>query len=371
MDSGHSPVPVAAAQRARQVVSPLAARYLHVAGEDRMTQLTLKQLEIFHAIVVAGSISQANRSLGLSQPTVSQQLAKLEETLGVQLVLRGRAGAIRLTSAGTHWLKVARSVLGTLDEAMQTHNASFEPTRVALRFGTTPSLRGRFAEAAARMSLELNCFSRFDFVWALSSTELVEMINTRSLDIGVVSGASVLGQRSTLHVETLCQDRISWIVPCGIPDQVIAEAVATRTAPPQPYSALTRYVDVTSLVPWHDRTDNWYREMLPFATPFFGCMTHHVAVDFVAAGIATCHAPMSLVPNLPAQVRNRVKIFDLEEIMREVVLVMPKHLATLRPFKLFSERIGDFIRETYGSGDSGEDLRPIPGTRAAPLKAAE
>ena len=40
--------------------------------------ITLKQLQIFQAVVVAGSITKASRRVGLSQPSISQQLAKLE-----------------------------------------------------------------------------------------------------------------------------------------------------------------------------------------------------------------------------------------------------------------------------------------------------
>ena len=44
--------------------------------------ITLKQLQIFRAVVIAGSITKASRRVGLSQPSISQQLAKLEERLG-------------------------------------------------------------------------------------------------------------------------------------------------------------------------------------------------------------------------------------------------------------------------------------------------
>lgn len=337
----------------------------------RDMQLTLKQLEIFHSIVVAGSISRATRLLKLSQPTVSQQLAKLEQTLGAQLVRRGRSGSITLTAAGDHWLRVATQVLGTLDEATQTHRATFDENHLVLRFGTTPSLRGRFAEVAAQTVLDLDCFSRFDFVWALTSNDLVEMINTRSINIGVVSAASVEGQKTSLYVEHLCDDRVVWVVPAAIPDEVLIESLATGTAPPKRFDALSRYVDVTSYVPWHARSEDWYRSTLPFASPFFGCATHQAAVDFVAAGLATCHSPMSLLPNLPSPVRERIKVFDLEEILREVVLVMPKQLVSLKPFMMFRARIADYIRRNYDTPAATNDIPPLPWRAQSGVRAAE
>lgn len=54
--------------------------------------ITFRQLEIFRWVVVAGSITKASHRIGLSQPSISQQLAKLEEMLNVQLINRNRTG---------------------------------------------------------------------------------------------------------------------------------------------------------------------------------------------------------------------------------------------------------------------------------------
>jgi molybdate transport repressor ModE-like protein len=56
--------------------------------------ITLKQMQIFRAVVIAGSITKASRRVGLSQPSISQQLAKLEERLGTQLINRNRTGTV-------------------------------------------------------------------------------------------------------------------------------------------------------------------------------------------------------------------------------------------------------------------------------------
>lgn len=63
-------------------------------------KISLKHLDTVHAIVTADSISGAKRVLLLSQPTISQRLAKTEEELGARLVSRGRAGKLTLTLAG-------------------------------------------------------------------------------------------------------------------------------------------------------------------------------------------------------------------------------------------------------------------------------
>ena len=82
---------------------PVIDKVNPIAAETRMMDITLKQLQIFRAVVVSGSITKASRRLVLSQPSISQQLAKLEERLGAQLILRNRTGTVSLTPAGAYW----------------------------------------------------------------------------------------------------------------------------------------------------------------------------------------------------------------------------------------------------------------------------
>lgn len=62
----------------------------------------MENIAAIHSLVTAcetGSLSAAARRLGITQPAVSQQIAALERSLGLVLVIRGRNG-IRPTEAG-------------------------------------------------------------------------------------------------------------------------------------------------------------------------------------------------------------------------------------------------------------------------------
>src|SRR5690554_3280226 len=61
---------------------PDEIHYRTLSGSTDVQDITLKQLEIFNAVVVAGSITKASRRIDLSQPSISQQLAKFEARLG-------------------------------------------------------------------------------------------------------------------------------------------------------------------------------------------------------------------------------------------------------------------------------------------------
>lgn len=323
--------------------------------------LSFKQIEIFYAVVVSGSISNAMGLTGLAQPTISQQMAKMEKLLGQQLFHRNRTGIIELTPAGEYWYRAATELLSKRDALLAYHHAHFASDQLVLRFGTTPSLRGSFVKEIGRQAVNGNHFSRCEFVWALTSSEVVDLLEAHKINCAIVSASTVDHRQSTLSVEPLFRDRIVWTVPRDLPDEMVAEALATGSMPHPEQAPLTRYVNVVPLVPWHDQTQDWYRSYLPEATPFFSCQTHEVAAGFVAAGLATTHSPSSLIPNLSEQVLSRVKFYDLGRFGRDVVFVMPRHLQSLRAFTEFRAGLSGFVQQRYADGAIAAELLPLPG----------
>lgn len=61
--------------------------------------LNYNHLHYFHIAAAEGSVAAAADRLGVTQPTVSEQLRALERTLGVNLFVRTKAG-LKLTDAG-------------------------------------------------------------------------------------------------------------------------------------------------------------------------------------------------------------------------------------------------------------------------------
>ena len=59
-----------------------------------LRQLTLKQLRGFEAVVNAGSVSNAAKTLHLTPPAVSLQLRDLEQATGIPLLERGESGLV-------------------------------------------------------------------------------------------------------------------------------------------------------------------------------------------------------------------------------------------------------------------------------------
>ena len=88
-------------------------------AEGLIRHVTLRQLQIFEAVVRLGGYTRAGEALHLTQPTVSMQIKKLSEALGLPLIEQvGRR--IHPTAAGRDVYMVAQEVLGKMVELGDT-----------------------------------------------------------------------------------------------------------------------------------------------------------------------------------------------------------------------------------------------------------
>src|SRR5712671_6026783 len=86
--------------------------------------LELRHLRYLVAVAEAGTFTRAAGRLFIAQPTLSQQIGRLEQLVGTRLLHRGRDG-VRLTTAGAVLLDAARDVLSRVDQAVsQTRQAA-------------------------------------------------------------------------------------------------------------------------------------------------------------------------------------------------------------------------------------------------------
>lgn len=68
------------------------------------------RLKVFMAVAETGSFTKAAKSIGISQPAVSQNINALEKEIGTPLILRAK-GEASLTSAGAVFLEYASRIL--------------------------------------------------------------------------------------------------------------------------------------------------------------------------------------------------------------------------------------------------------------------
>ena len=90
------------------------------------------------AAAETGTFREAAAQCGVSQPTLSAQLAKLEDELDQLLLERGRRG-VRLTEAGRQAVEHARAILASADRLREACRSCGEPLAGELRLGVIPT----------------------------------------------------------------------------------------------------------------------------------------------------------------------------------------------------------------------------------------
>jgi LysR family nitrogen assimilation transcriptional regulator len=120
--------------------------------------MDLKQLQYFVSVVETGGFSRAASALNLAQPSLSRQIALLEEELEQRLLIRTGRG-VQPTEAGAALLQHARNMLDTArraqSELRDLHSSPSGriavglPPRVAVRIGVplVQRFRARFPRA--------------------------------------------------------------------------------------------------------------------------------------------------------------------------------------------------------------------------------
>ncbi len=124
--------------------------------------LDLRHLEIFARVVQEGGITQAAKSLGLTQPTVSGHIRSLESEAGAVLLHRG-GGRAKPTAAGELLWRYARQICEQKAQAQVELDRFLGLRQGELRIGasTTPAtyylppFLARFAQQHPAIAIEL------------------------------------------------------------------------------------------------------------------------------------------------------------------------------------------------------------------------
>lgn len=102
--------------------------------------MNLRDLEYLVALDTHHHFRKAAEACYVSQPTLSGQLKKLEQHLGIQLVERGRRQRVLLTPAGEKIVAKARRMLQTAQEIEQLAQLAQDPLRGDLKLSVIPTL---------------------------------------------------------------------------------------------------------------------------------------------------------------------------------------------------------------------------------------
>jgi DNA-binding transcriptional LysR family regulator len=173
-----------------------------------MDRPTLAQLETLRRIARLRSFSRAARSLGVSQPAVSQQIAALQRCLGLKLVdvVRNRP---ELTEAGRFVAERAELVGREISALLRDAGEFEQAQRGTLRFAATrtigsyvmPSLLAAFRQTHPKVTLSV----------AIGNTsDVATAVREGSSPFGLVEGPV---DDDALELTAFARDRLVLVVP--------------------------------------------------------------------------------------------------------------------------------------------------------------
>jgi LysR family hydrogen peroxide-inducible transcriptional activator len=173
---------------------------------------TLRQLQYVIAVADELSFRRAAQRCHVSQPSLSAQLALLEDALGVRLFERDRRGVL-LTPAGHDLVTRARRVLLEASDLVAAAARAGDPLHGTLRIGVIPTCSPYLLPSVTPL-LRAN-FSRLTVQWIEDKTEpLMARLATGALDAALVALEAPLGD---VEHETIAKDPFVLVAPQGHP----------------------------------------------------------------------------------------------------------------------------------------------------------
>lgn len=170
---------------------------------------SLAALDVLVATDTHGSISAAARSLGISQPSASSTLRRLERSLGLEIVARSTRGS-HLTEEGRAVAVWARTVLDASDALERAAAALREGPAHRVRVAASmtiaehlvPRWLARLTTAEDRGRPEVELIVR-------NSHDVMDLVLSGAADLGFVEGSTV---RRGLRSRTVQRDSLAVVV---------------------------------------------------------------------------------------------------------------------------------------------------------------
>jgi DNA-binding transcriptional LysR family regulator len=317
-----------------------------------VSDLTLRQLQILWTVAHAGSVTRAAKQLDMRQPSVSQQISKMERLLGGKLV-RFVNNEMRLTPAGEFLVGEAGRILGAVDHAKAGLSEFFSGHRARIVVGALPSLARNILMPTYARLLEAKGGYFLDVV-EMTPREAIEQLHGRMIDMALISGYAAATRLSAgLRHLVLLEDAQFLAVPREVSD-LTEVAEPEQTLPERQWKVLNRTIRYAFASEHSDRVNMWYERLLPDNRMVARCRSFESALAFVEMGLGS-----AIVPELAVHQNGRtlfdVTLYSLPFPRRKTLLIAPDHYFNLPHFKAFLAAFSECCRDL-----PRPEARPIP-----------
>lgn len=261
-----------------------------------MLNFDLKDLRVFTAVSLAGSITKAAEYVHLSPSAASDRIADLEKRLGIRLFRRGPRG-VRLTEGGEIFAATAKQILCEA-EMLETKLSPFayaseKRLRIFCNYNAAvtflPQRIGRFLSAHPDVQVD---------VIQAPSPEVVKQVAALEGDLGITAFS---GSHPLLEFTPFETDCLVGVVP-------LANPLATRTTIAFSELFPYNYIGVGPYSPMQDFLNKRAEEEGKTIRPRVIASSHDAVMSLVAEG-----AGVSVLPKGVVRKNARVAELQLEE----------------------------------------------------------
>ena len=179
----------------------------------------LATLDLLVSVAELGSVGRAATAHGISQPSASARLARLERQIGSALLSRGaRGSSLTLTGeAVVAWAQPVLLATGRLNEGIATLRADRSARlRIAASLTNAEHLVPNWVLLLRAVHPELQVA-----VQVVNSQAVAELVRAGSVDVGFIESPHL---PAGLHCRQVGQDRVTLVVARGYPLAARAEA---------------------------------------------------------------------------------------------------------------------------------------------------
>jgi DNA-binding transcriptional LysR family regulator len=299
-------------------------------------EMTLHQLRIFWAVAHAETLTKASKQLGLTQPSLSQQLSKLETTVGARLFDR-TPNQMALTDAGRFLLRKAEFILSNIDEAEEGLRGFTEGVRANIRVAGISSVLRVVLPPAVKQLTQTFPDIELD-VHETAPADALELLYGRRVNIALVASASLARASIGFHQVSFAEDPYVFAVPEGIDLSSVTDPDGDLS--PADQKIINSCIQFTFGTQHTRRVAQWYSQVLPRHRLIAQCRSFEVALGMVQARLGVC-----LVPALTAFTGNAqlegVTLYQTTEGTRRLVALMPSQYQRVEPYRSFVQTLQD------------------------------
>ncbi|WP_459696672.1 LysR family transcriptional regulator [Acidisoma sp. C75] len=240
---------------------------------------TIRQFRAFLHVAETGSVSVAAKSLGLTQPAVSQQLRELERVLCARLFERANGRSI-LTVAGQALVEPAQRAVAATEDAVATtaETKSGEIGQIRIGSGATgcihllPTILAAVKQAMPRLTLKVTIGDTAD---------LLPLVQSGELDIGLMT--LPVSRTAALSYEPLFSEPLLALLPQS--DGLFPKGITPQQLAQFPFIAYRAAGDTRTI------TDGWFDAGGASPEPIMELGSFEAVKVLVGAGLGVAIVP--------------------------------------------------------------------------------